>query len=142
MIRSAFVTITLFTMLACNNNTENSISEEIQTEIRDFSLIGKKGKIIYDNFIAEVSYLSDSSLHWKTTGIKDGKVNEGDEKIFYKRLSENQHFLNWIEADGFVISQIIDTKKMTVDAFGSFSNEQDSGGRTGMLLNGKFEFVN
>lgn len=96
---------------------------------------------MYPDFKAEVHYLTDSTLHWKTTSA-DGKINEADEKMFYKKLNEHQFFLNWIEADGISISQVIDTKAKTVTAFGTVADEKSPRGkRSSMNLEGSFEFI-
>jgi len=80
-------------------------------------------------------------LHWKFTDNK-GAVTEGDEKIDYKRLTDNLHFLNWIEKDGWTVSQIIDTKEGSVKAFWSFTDENSKRGkRSSMFVDGKFEFI-
>ncbi|PXY42446.1 hypothetical protein DMB65_03350 [Flavobacterium cheongpyeongense] len=111
------------------------------TELQQL-LVGKKGKITFPEMIAEVNYLNDSTLHWKTTS-KEGIVVEGYEKMYYKKLTDNLHFLNWIEKDGWTVSQIIDTKAGTVKAFWSFADEKSQRGkRTSMFVDGKFEFIN
>lgn len=104
-------------------------------------LIGSNGKITFPEMSAEVKYVNESTLHWKTTDSK-GVVLEGDEKMDYQKLTDNLHFLNWIEKDGWTVSQIIDTKKGTVKAFWSFADEKSlRGKRTSMFVDGKFEFV-
>jgi Mlc titration factor MtfA (ptsG expression regulator) len=106
----------------------------------NFSLIGKKGIISYPNMKAYVIYSSDSTLHWKTVDEK-GVLNEGNEVIRYKRLNDNLHFLNWIEKDGFTVSQVIDTRNGTVKSFLSFNDDKSArGGRSAMFVDGKFIF--
>ena len=115
-------------------------SKTITEETTVFSLIGKKGIITFPEMKANVTYTSDSTLHWKTTDNK-GVIAEGDEKISYKRLSDNLHFLNWIEKDGWTVSQIIDTKNETVKAFWSFEDDKSTRGkRSSMFVDAKFEF--
>lgn len=124
--------------ISCNYKNQTT-TEEKQEE--KYLLIGKKGTINFPEMKAEVSYPNDSTLHWKTID-KEGKVGEGDEKMVYKKLSDHLHFLNWIEKDGFTVSQIIDTKEGTVKAFWSFADEKsESGKRASMLVDGKFEFT-
>ena len=129
---------------SCNNSKQENKKQGqnsdkvIQTEQL---LIGKSGKITFPEMTAEVKYLSDSTLHWKTTDNK-GVVAEGDEKIDYKKLTDNLHFLNWIEKDGWTVSQIIDTKEGTVKAYWSFADEKSlRGKRTSLFVDGKFEFI-
>ena len=130
-------------LFACNNNSKKNLtmdSKTITEETTVFSLIGKKGIITFPEMKANVTYTSDSTLHWKTTDNK-GVIAEGDEKISYKRLSDNLHFLNWIEKDGWTVSQIIDTKNETVKAFWSFEDDKSTRGkRSSMFVDAKFEF--
>lgn len=131
--------------MGCTDKDKNSQHHESPSEADskaiDYSLIGKKGKIVYPQFKAEVSYLTDSTLQWKTTD-NNGVVHEGTETIVYRKLADNLHFLNWIEQDGLTISQVIDTKKGTVHAFASMKDEKSTrGNRSAMTLDGTFEFI-
>lgn len=115
-------------------------TKKMETRKNDFSLVGKKGILTFSGMTAYVTYSSDSTLHWKTVNAQ-GVTNEGDEKISYKRLTENLHFLNWIEKDGFTVSQVIDTQNGTVKGFWSFNDaKSERGGRTAMFVDGKFVF--
>ncbi|WP_230470589.1 MoaF-related domain-containing protein [Flavobacterium cheongpyeongense] len=139
-----FIAISLI-ITSCNNSKQETNLQtqntERLTELQQL-LVGKKGKITFPEMIAEVNYLNDSTLHWKTTS-KEGIVVEGYEKMYYKKLTDNLHFLNWIEKDGWTVSQIIDTKAGTVKAFWSFADEKSQRGkRTSMFVDGKFEFIN
>jgi hypothetical protein len=109
--------------------------------VANYGLIGRKGHIVFPEMQAEVAYLSNKALHWKTTG-NDGKITEGDEKIDYKQLAGHLHFLNWIERDGWTVSQIIDTKKGEVSAYWSFhDNTSERGKRSSTFLTGQFKYV-
>nr|WP_315250766.1 hypothetical protein [uncultured Flavobacterium sp.] len=114
---------------------------ESRTKQNDYSLIGKKGVLTFPEMKTEVSYISDTTLHWKTTD-SEGIVAEGDENINYEKLSDNIHFLNWIEKDGWTVSQIINTEEGKVKAYWSFNNDKSPRGkRSSMFVDGKFEFV-
>jgi hypothetical protein len=129
--------------ISCNNQQkkEQNTTDKTEEIISDYSLIGKKGIITFPEMKAEVNYTSDTTLHWKTTDNK-GVVAEGDEKISYQKLTDNLHFLNWIEKDGFTVSQIIDTKNGTVKAFWSFADNKSTRGKRGStFVDAKFEFV-
>lgn len=138
--------IAIFTSLlfiSCNNNqTQNKETMTTATaSTEDFSLIGKNGLITFPEMKAVVNYKSDSTLHWKTTDAK-GEVLEGDEAISYSKLNDHLHFLNWIEKDGWTVSQIIDTKAGTVKAFWSFNDDKSTRGkRSSMFVDAKFEFA-
>jgi hypothetical protein len=81
-----------------------------RVDASEFALIGRKGISIFPQMKVETSYLSDSTLHWKTT-TNQGVVAEGDEKVSHERLEDHLHFLNWVEANGYVLSLIINTKE-------------------------------
>lgn len=137
MKKILFILLVASLFTACNTPPEN----KARTEAEDYAIIGKKALLVYPDFKAEVEYLSDSTLHWKTTS-PDGKVNEADETVFYKKLNDHQFFLNWIEADGLSISQVIDAKAKTVTAFGTYADDKSPRGkRSSMHLEGTFEFV-
>ena len=143
-MKSTILTLLIAVILfSCNNNSTKDITMENKNttlETAGFSLIGKKGIITFPEMKANVTYTSDSMLHWKTTDNK-AVVAAGDEKISYKRLSDNLHFLNWIEKDGWTVSQIIDTKSGTVKAFWSFEDDKSTRGkRSSMFVDAKFEF--
>jgi hypothetical protein len=107
-----------------------------------FALIGKKGIIHFPGIKAEVIYTNDTALHWKTTD-EAGTTASADESIDYRQLTSNLHFLNWIEKDGWTVSQIIDTKAGTVKAYWSFNDDtSERGKRKSMFVEGKFEFNN
>jgi hypothetical protein len=136
------ILIAIFGLLftSCNKQEKNEKMES-RTKQNDYSLIGKKGVLTFPEMKTEVSYISDTTLHWKTTDSK-GIVAEGDENINYEKLSDNIHFLNWIEKDGWTVSQIINTEEGKVKAYWSFNNDKSPRGkRSSMFVDGKFEFV-
>lgn len=140
MKKIAFALIASVILWSCNDSKkqENTEAQATQTNL---DIIGRKATIQFPEIKAEVSYPNDSTLHWKTTD-KNGTVAEGNEKMDYQKLTENLHFLNWIEKDGWTVSQIIDTQNGTVKAFWSFQDEAGSRGkRKSLFVDGKFEFV-
>jgi hypothetical protein len=106
-----------------------------------FSLIGRKGDIRFPEMQANVRYVSEKSLHWDTEDA-NGNAANGDEDIDYKRLSPNLHFLNWVEKDGWTVSQIIDTEKGEVTAYWSFHDDKsERGKRSSSFVNGQFKYA-
>lgn len=87
---------------------------------------------------ATITYADAETLHWSTIG-EDGVKNEGDEKMSYKQLSNDLHFLNWIEKDGFTVSQIINTKTGEVTAFWSYDGKD--GNRESQYVTGSFSLI-
>lgn len=132
----------IFFTSCCSNklHCKNPTKELVYTK-SDYALIGKKGITTFPKMKVETNYISDSTMHWKTTNSK-GIVAEGDEKISYEKLTDNLHFLNWVEKNGYVISLIINTKDGKVKAFWSFNDEMARGKRNSTFTDGKFEFVN
>ncbi|WBV52131.1 MoaF-related domain-containing protein [Chryseobacterium gambrini] len=138
MKKTIFSLTAAIILLSCNQKNENLPQQNLST---NSDLLGKKAVITFPEMKAEVIYHKDSTLHWKTTD-KKGVVNEGDEKMDYQKLSENLHFLNWIEKDGWTVSQIVDTKAGTVKAFWSFADESSTRGkRKSLFVDGKIEVV-
>ncbi len=134
--------IVVVSVIGCTNKDCSQESFVVSTTAPvEYSLIGKKGEITYPKFKAEVFYLTDSTLEWKTTD-NNGVVNKGKEKMVYRKIADTLYFLSWIENDGLTISQVIDTKNGSVNAFGSFNDEKSTrGNRSGMAIDGTFKFV-
>jgi hypothetical protein len=124
----------------CSRLPDSTTPSSNQAPLNASSLFGRQARITYPQFVADVSYVSPTELHWKTTA-PDGAVAEGREALAYERLSDSQHFLSWIEQDGFTVSQVIDTERLSVVAFGSYADGQSARGhRAGSLLKGTIAF--
>ncbi|MEL1254131.1 MoaF N-terminal domain-containing protein [Flavobacterium sp. DGU38] len=137
------ILLSLIIFSSCSNKEkqDQNKTEKYSKKTEISSLIGKKAILTYTEFKAEVNYISDTEIHWKTTDSK-GVLTDGYEKISYKRLNENLYFLNWIEKDGYTVSQIIDTKNKTVNTFASFNDDKSlRGKRNSAFLLGKFEII-
>lgn len=100
------------------------------------SIIGKRVTLTYPMMTAQVHYLSEKQLEWKTID-KEGNVATGKENISYKRLGSDKFFLNWIEQDGVTVSQVLDMKKKIITVFMSYADEDHGrGGRAAELFEG------
>ena len=105
------------------------------------AIIGKKAKINFPEMEAEVSYLSETELRWETQD-KDGDKSSGVESVSYKRLTDNLHFINWIEKDGFTVSQVIDSEGGSVKAYWSYADAESSKGQRGaQFVDAKFQLL-
>lgn len=134
LIKSFILCSSLIAITSCTTDKQNKSEEH--TEI---NIIGKQATIEYPDFRADMTYSSDSVLHWKTTAKADNKVEEGTENFSYKKIAKNIFFLNWIEKDGTTISQVIDCNRQQVSVYLSYSdNANGRGGRNGILIEGKF----
>lgn len=129
--------IAVATLSACSpsgNSTHPSVSNA------EHDLIGRTGKITYDKFTAEVAYLNDSTLRWKTVDAK-GIVAQESEHVFYQKLNDHSYFLNWMEKNGLTVSQVIDTQDMKVTAYLTYKDVTVPSGRKTEFLHGKFEYI-
>lgn len=102
------------------------------------TLLGRDAVIEFPDSRAEVRYSRDGKMIWRVVDSM-GHVAEGCEKLSYLQLSDNLHFLNWIEKTGFTVSQVIDSAGGTVQAFWSYADAQcDCGHRSSMFVEGRF----
>lgn len=122
---------------SCPANKATSTTEVIPAK-EPVVLIGKKALLTYPSLKAEVQYLSDNQLHWKTTDPQ-GQVAEQTNALTLKAINPTQYFLSWVEDDGTTVSQVIDIEKGTVTAYLTY---EDKGKRVSELLEGSFELVN
>ena len=123
----------------CPNNKNCNQSCPVNTATSTtVVLIGKKALLTYPSLKAEVQYLTDNQLHWKTTDPQ-GQVAEQTNALMLKAINSTQYFLSWVENDGTTVSQVIDTEKGTVTAFLTYDN---NGKRVSELLEGSFELLN
>ena len=116
------------------DNTQTPTSEAV-TAPKSVNIIGKQATLKYPTLTAEVSYLSEKEIRWKTTDDK-GQVAEQTNALTLKVINPTQYFLSWVENDGTTVSQVIDTEKGTVTAFLTY--DDDRGKRVSQLLEGTF----
>ena len=106
------------------------------TQEHDVTLVGHMAKLSYPGFTANVKYLNDSTIYWKTTDEK-GSLAEGFNRMVMKKIDGTKFFVNWIEKDGTTVSQVIDLEKKTVEAFLTFDDAK--GKRIAQMLEGTYE---
>lgn len=109
-------------------------SQETKTQTTT-DIIGREATLSYPEMTAEVKYISETELHWETTDAQGNKA-EGTEALSYKRIAEHKFFLNWVEADGTTVSQVLDFEQGTVLAYLSYADSTGRGGRAATLLEG------
>ncbi len=93
----------------------------------------------YPGLTANVKYLNDSTIYWKTTDEKDS-VAEGTNRMVMKKIDRGggtKFFVSWIEKDGTTESLVIDVEKKTVEAFLTFDDAK--GKRIAQILEGTYE---
>jgi hypothetical protein len=91
-------------------------------------IFGTTVTITFPEFSVDETFVSDSLLHWKIQ-LPDGSLSEEDEKISYKKLNEDLHFVSWIEKTGLTVSQVLDTKNGTATAFVSHHDDNSERGQ-------------
>ena len=110
--------------------------DKCNTQDHEITLIGHMATLSYPGLTANVKYLNDSTIYWKTTDEK-GSLAEGFNRMVMKKIDGTKFFLNWIEKDGTTVSQVIDLEKKTVEAFLTFDDAK--GKRIAQTLEGTFE---
>ena len=118
----------------CEDNTQIPTTEAVATPT-PVNIIGKQALLKYPALTAQVTYLSDKEIHWKTTDDK-GQVAEQTNALTLKSINPTQYFLSWVEDDGTTVSQVIDTEKGTVTAFLTY---EEGGKRVSQFLEGTFQ---
>ena len=110
--------------------------DKCNTQDYEITLIGHMATLSYPGLTANVKYLNDSTIYWKTTDEKDS-VAEGTNRMVVKKIDGTKFFVSWIEKDGTTVSQVIDLEKKTVEAFLTFDDAK--GKRIAQTLEGTFE---
>lgn len=110
--------------------------DKCNTQDHEITLIGHKALLSYPGLTANVKYLNDSTIYWKTTDEK-GSVAEGTNRMVVKKIDGTKFFVSRIEKDGTTVSQVIDLEKKTVEAFLTFDDAK--GKRIAQTLEGTFE---
>lgn len=110
--------------------------DKCNTQGHEITLIGHKATLSYPGLTANVKYLNDSTIYWKTTDEKDS-VAEGTNRMVMKKIDGTKFFVNWIEKDGTTESLVIDVEKKTVEAFLTFDDAK--GKRIAQILEGTYE---
>lgn len=102
------------------------------------SLLGREAFIDFPDSQAAVHYTTKGEMLWRVEDCQ-GHVSEGRERLSYLQVSDDLHFLNWRESNGFTVSQVIDTARGVVQAFWSLPDERaDKSQRTSMFVEGRF----
>lgn len=108
-----------------------------------FKYSGKSVEIKYDTgFHYRMEYLSDSQLKWTNLaqGIA-GAPESAVESFAWFELSESSYMLNWVEAGGVSVSQVVNYETHEVFAFLTWEDAEARGKRASLAQKGRFEFV-
>lgn len=117
--------------------SEASRQDTIMVQASDTTLVGKRIHLSFEGNSSVVEYLSHQQLYWYS---KDSVHGEKEGRDNYRVLHIEPHvfFVNWVERDGTTISQVLDLKERTCQAFMTsnvYSARKDS--RATAILSGK-----
>ena len=101
------------TLGACR---EAQSTDSVLVQASDTTLVGKRLYLSFDGNSSVVEYLSPQHLYWFS---KDSVHGEKEGRDYYNSLHIEPHvfFINWVERDGTTVSQVIDLKERTCQAF-------------------------
>lgn len=90
--------------------------DSVLVQASDTTLVGKRLYLSFDRNSSVVEYLSPQHLYWFS---KDSVHGEKEGRDYYNSLHIEPHvfFVNWVERDGTTVSQVIDLKERTCQAF-------------------------
>lgn len=105
-------------------------------------LNGKKLDVRYEGspYHYHISYLSEEQLKWVAQhNLDEGELPEEVESYFVKEITPNIYNVNWIESDGFTVSQVLDFNTNSIIAFLSWNEEESKRGSS--HLQGTFNLI-
>ena len=119
-------TVIAFVLSACHCKDNN----------KDISLTGKKATLTYPGMVANVKYLNDSTIHWKSIDENDS-IDEQTKAMKMKKIDNGKFFISWIGDYGVTSSQVVDLNKKTFIEF--YTSADILGNRVGQMIEGKYE---
>ncbi|MDO4224931.1 MAG: hypothetical protein Q4C75_03455 [Bergeyella zoohelcum] len=147
MKKSVFMAVFAALVVSCKDCPKQEQQQPNATQTtqvaveEELTLIGKEAVLEYPTMKAEVKYLSENQLYWKTTDNATQATAEGTETLSYKRLNATQFFLNWVEKDGTTVSKVVDLKANKVYAYLTYADAKGRGGRTADFIEGNIVSV-
>ncbi len=88
-----------------------------------------------------MTYLSENELKWEAIHeVEPGEAPEGVEPYSYCVIADGIYNVNWIEAEGLTVSQILNFNTNQVVAFLTWEDDTKRGGRDQLLQKGTFEW--
>ena len=102
-----------------SSQTTTSVASQqdtVMVQASDTTLVGKRIHLSFEGNTSVVEYLSHQHLYWFS---KDSVHGEKEGRDNYSALHIEPHvfFVNWVERDGTTISQVLDLKARTCQAF-------------------------
>ena len=137
------LTASLFFTACHSSDSAHKASHEQAAPIQatDTTLVGKRLHLHFPTNSSTVEYISDDHLFWSSRDSIHG-YKEGEDTYHAVRIDSSVFFVNWVEADGTTISQVLDLKEHTCQTFltsNIFSKKKDK--RVTVVLSGTIEKI-
>ena len=137
------LTASLFFTACHSSDSAHKASHEQAAPIQatDTTLVGKRLHLHFPTNRSTVEYISDDHLFWSSRDSVHG-YKEGEDTYHAVRIDSSVFFVNWVEADGTTVSQVLDLKEHTCQTFltsNIFSKKKDK--RVTVVLSGTIEKI-
>lgn len=137
------LTASLFFTACHSSDSAHKASHEQAAPIQatDTTLVGKRLYLHFPTNSSTVEYISDDHLFWSSRDSIHG-YKEGEDTYHAVRIDSSVFFVNWVEADGTTVSQVLDLKEHTCQTFltsNIFSKKKDK--RVTVVLSGTIEKI-
>lgn len=108
----------LFTACQRSDTAQKATCEQANAPVQatDTTLVGKRLYLHFPTNNSTVEYISNSHLFWSSRDSVHGR-KEGEDTYHAVRIGSSVFFVNWVEADGTTVSQVLDLKARTCQAF-------------------------
>ena len=126
-----------------SDTSQKAHSEQAPSPVQatDTTLVGKRLHLHFPTNSSTVEYISDDHLFWSSRDSIHG-YKEGEDTYHAVRIDSSVFFVNWVEADGTTVSQVLDLKEHTCQTFltsNIFSKKKDK--RVTVVLSGTIEKI-
>lgn len=82
----------------------------------DTVLVGKRIYLSFPTNESVVEYISPQHLYWSSRDSVHG-YKEGEDRYHALQIEPHVFFVNWAEADGTTVTQVVDLQQRTCQAF-------------------------
>ena len=126
-----------------SDTSQKAHSEQAPSPVQstDTTLVGKRLYLNFPTNSSTVEYISDDHLFWSSRDSVHGH-KESEDTYHAVRIDSSVFFVNWVEADGTTVSQVLDLKEHTCQTFltsNIFSKKKDK--RVTVVLSGTIEKI-
>ena len=126
-----------------SDTSQKAHSEQDPSPVQstDTTLVGKRLYLNFPTNSSTVEYISNDHLFWSSRDSVHGH-KESEDTYHAVRIGSSVFFVNWVEADGTTVSQVLDLKEHTCQTFltsNIFSKKKDK--RVTVVLSGSIEKI-